>query len=198
MRLGIYGGTFNPIHNGHIHVLSGSQSQLNLDRLLLIPTCVPPHKQVERELAGDVDRLEMCRLAVQPYPWIDVDDREIRRGGLSYTSDTLRELKRDYPDAEMFLLMGSDMLLTLERWHESRAIAEMCTVVGFLRPPDTMEQFQACAAELRQKGWRVRLLDISPFRASSTEIRAGDFANLPPAVAAYIREHHLYQREANT
>ena len=198
MRLGVYGGTFNPIHNGHLHVLSGAKEQLGLDRLLLIPTCVPPHKRIHGQLAGDEERLAMCRLAVRDYPWVEIDDREIRRGGLSYTSDTLRELLRDYPGAELFFLAGSDMFLTVDRWHESGEIARMCTVAGFLRPPDTSEQLRQCAERLSASGWSVRLLDIPPYEASSTEIRAGDTSCLPEAVAAYIRAHHLYTQEANT
>ena len=195
MRLGVYGGTFNPIHNGHLHVLSGAEKQLGLDRLLLIPTCVPPHKTVSGQLAGDDDRLEMCRLAVRDLPRVEVDDREIRRGGLSYTSDTLRELQKDYPGAELFFLCGSDMFLTVDRWHESGEIARMCTVVGFLRPPDTAEQLRLGAERLARDGWSVRLLDIPPYEASSTDARAGRTDFLPDSVAAYIKAHHLYSYE---
>ena len=197
MRLGVYGGTFNPIHNGHLHILSGAKAQLGLDRLLLVPTCVPPHKR-SSELAGDEDRLAMCRLAVQDYPWVLVDDREIRRGGVSYTSDTLRELSCDYPGAELFFLAGSDMFLTIERWHESEVIARLCTVVGFLRSPDTPEMLRQCAGRLTKAGWRIRLLDVPPVEASSTEIRAGGTTGLPSAVGEYIRAHKLYSHEANT
>ena len=196
MKLGVYGGTFNPIHNGHLHVLTGVQERLRLDRLLLIPTSQPPHKRA-KSLASEEDRLAMCRLAVTDMDWITVDDREIRRGGLSYTSDTLRELHRDYPGSEIYFITGSDMFLTVDNWHESEQIARMCTVVGFLRNPDTMEMLERKAETLTAQGWKVLLMDLPPMDASSTEIRAGQFELLPDPVAEYVRQHHLYPQEEN-
>lgn len=112
-RLGVFGGTFNPIHNGHLRLLQGAREALELDRVLVIPTKQPPHKRPQ-QLASDEDRLAMCRLAVEGLSGVEVSDLEIRRGGLSYTADTLAELRRRYPDSTLYLLVGGDMFLTID------------------------------------------------------------------------------------
>ena len=111
-RIAMFGGTFNPIHNAHINLALAFIKKLKLDKLLLIPTGVPPHK-TDLDIIYGEHRLNMCRLAVQDYKKIEVSDIEVKRGGKSYTADTLRQLKEIYPDSEFFVIMGADMYMTL-------------------------------------------------------------------------------------
>ena len=119
MRTGVFGGTFNPVHNGHIHLARTYFDALRLDRMLVIPTCLPPHKPGE-QLADGADRLAMCRLAFDGLPGFEASDIELRRGQKSYTVDTLEQLAKEYPDDGFYLIMGSDMFLTLTGWREWR------------------------------------------------------------------------------
>ena len=171
-RIAIFGGTFNPIHNGHLHIAQQFEKQLHVQRLLFIPTFVPPHKQIS-DLAPAEDRLEMCRLACLGTSY-EVSDLEIRRGGPSYTADTLAELKQNNPGTELYFITGEDMFLTLE--------------------------LHAYAKRLAAHGARVILLNIDYLPVSSTMVRdavrqgRSIDALVPPRVAHYIQENGLYQR----
>ena len=132
MRLGIFGGTFNPPHMGHIRLVTAIADKLQLDRVLIIPASVPPHKHV-LNLARSRDRFEMCRLSFEGDRRFSVSDTELRRVGKSYTYDTLCEIKREYPDAELFLIVGSDMLATFDEWYRYHDILMMCTLCAASR-----------------------------------------------------------------
>ena len=120
MRIGIYGGTFNPIHRGHLTAARAAMDALGLDRLLLIPASVPPHKALPQGSADAADRLEMAALAcAQLGPVAQALDIELHRTGPSYTVDTLRQLRMEHPEDELWLLMGTDMFLSLERDRKS-------------------------------------------------------------------------------
>ena len=123
LRIGIYGGTFAPIHNGHVEAAKAFMEQMKLDYLFVIPTCLPPHKQVD---ASDdpLYRLRMCELAFRGIDGVVISDVEIARGGRSYTYDTLVELSR--PDARLFLLCGTDMVLTFDKWYRFEDIFKLC------------------------------------------------------------------------
>lgn len=127
MKTGIYGGTFNPIHNGHLHIVEEFRRGLGLDRVLLIPTRVPPHKAAP-DLASAGERFAMCRLAAQGKPWLELSDIEMRREGKSYTAETLEELSVLYPQDQFYLLMGEDMFLTLGRWYRPETIFSLASV----------------------------------------------------------------------
>ncbi len=199
MRLGVYGGTFNPMHAGHVHILREMIRRLSLDRVLVIPANVPPHKQAE-DLADGAHRLAMCRLAaeeVREAP-VEVSDLELQRTGPSYTADTLEELHRRYPEDKLFLLMGEDMFLTVEHWVRAREIMSLCTLCACPRS-DSMEALRAKKRQLEAEfSARCVLEDVPYHPASSTEIRArlraGEpLTGLAPAkVEAYIRAHGLY------
>ena len=123
MRIGIYGGSFSPVHNGHVAAAKAFMEQMWLDLLYIIPAGIPPHKQ----LKGDVNawqRLKMCELAFQDVDGVLISDIEIRREGKSFTVDTLRAFARE--EHRLFLLMGTDMLLTLDSWRESEEIFRLC------------------------------------------------------------------------
>ena len=128
-KIGIYGGTFNPIHHGHLHILRQFMEQLSLNRAILIPDRVPPHKPAH-DMAPAEDRLAMCRLAVKDMEGVTVSDMEMKRQGKSYTADTLRELKIQFPEDELFLLMGEDMFLTVDHWYQPDVIFRCATLAG--------------------------------------------------------------------
>ena len=133
MRVGIYGGTFSPVHNGHVAAAKAFMEQMWLDILYVIPTGVTPHKDMKGN-ATAADRLEMCRLAFEGVEGVIVSDLEMRREGKSYTVDTLRELYD--PDGRLFLLMGTDMLMTLDKWREPDEIFRLCYPVYVRRETD--------------------------------------------------------------
>ena len=122
-RVGIMGGTFNPPHNGHVHAARQAMAAMQFDRLLLIPDNVPPHKTMPHGSADGEQRLEMTRLMAREIPGAEACDMELRRGGRSYTADTLRALQRALPEAELFLIIGTDMLLTLDNGASRRHCA---------------------------------------------------------------------------
>ena len=197
-RLGIFGGTFDPIHRGHLHLAREFFQRLELDSLLLVPTKRPTHKSAPH-LADAQHRLAMCRLAVEPFGYA-VSDIEVNRDAASYTVLTLQEIGRQYPGWELFFLMGEDMFWTVERWKEPEKIfrlAQLC-VAPRSREEDGMERLSAYAEELRRKGARVRIEPIPYFPVSSTDVRkalendGGLEGLVPPAVESYIRVHQVY------
>lgn len=199
MKIGIYGGTFSPPHNGHVNAARMFAAAESLDKLLIIPTFIPPHK-TETSAVPAEERLEMCRLAFTDDNF-DVSDIEVRRKGKSYTFDTLTELKEMYRSDDFYLLCGTDMLLSFEKWYRFADILSMCTVVCMRREENAetgvklaekiVELKEQCAAD-------VRLIDAPPLEVSSTEIREklsrGENVNdlLPMDVYRYIKEKGLY------
>ena len=198
LRIGIYGGTFGPPHLGHVRAAEEFFKQMELDLLYIIPTAVPPHKQVD---AGDDPRhrLAMCELAFGNMPRVIVSDMEIARGGKSYTVDTLRTLYAE--DRRLFLLMGTDMMLTLDRWREPEEIFRLCYPIYMRRENDPIIEGQIIAKNnLYQEkyGKIVRRVPMSFVDISSTavreRVRAGEDITdvVPEAVAAYIKKEGLY------
>ncbi len=201
MNIGIYGGTFDPPHWGHITAARAAMEQLKLDRLVLIPDRVPPHKALPEGSASPEQRLEMAALATAELGRrAEVSDRELRRSGPSYTSDTLAELRREYPEDTLWLLMGSDMFLSLQTWHAPERIMELASIAPFSREAaDESETFAAQKARLeREYGAQIRIVQNPEVRElSSTEVRAALAAGrgsdlLPPAVYGYVLREHLY------
>jgi nicotinate-nucleotide adenylyltransferase len=195
VRLGLLGGSFDPIHAGHIAVAEAALRLRHLDRVLLVPAGQAPHKA--RGGAPFEHRLAMTRLAAEGHPGLDVLDLEGRREGPSYTVDTLRELRRLHPGAELELLVGADMLEDLPRWREAAEVVRLVQVVGFGRPgasPDGARQAFDKAFGPGRHAW----LDLEPADISSTEIRrrlgAGEAVQglLDPRVEAYTRKNGLY------
>src|SRR5215207_7346871 len=134
MRLGLFGGSFNPIHYGHLGMARDAREKLQLDRVLFIPTGDPPHKQ-EGALAPANDRYEMVRLAITGEPSFDLSDVELRRTGKSYSIDTVRQLRRQYhPSAELYFLIGLDAFLDFPSWREPLALLQACRFVVISRP----------------------------------------------------------------
>ncbi len=186
MRLGIFGGTFNPIHLGHVVLAETAREVLRLDRVLFIPTGQPPHKAVRGVLPGPV-RLAMIRQAIRGQPAFAASDLELRRSDVSYSIETVRLLHRRFQDARLFLLIGADMLAV--RWVAWKEIKRLCTVAVVRRP--------GAAPRRREAG--VTWLAMPQIDISSSDIRrrlrAGRSIRylVPPAVERYIRQHRLYR-----
>ena len=197
MRIAMLGGTFDPIHNGHLELARGFARRLSLDQVILMPTAIPPHK-VKTSMAPPDKRLHMCRLAVQDDPLFTVSDWEIARGGASFTVDTLQALTAAQPQAEWFLITGADMFLTLGSWWRFADIARMATLCAAPRDAQNAAQLRAYAAELEQQGARCVVADLPLMPVSSTALRkalaAGEDTSrwLPAPVADYIAREGLY------
>lgn len=201
MNIGIYGGTFDPPHWGHITAARAAMEQLKLDRLVLTPDRVPPHKALPEGSASPEQRLEMAALATAELgKRAEVSDRELRRSGPSYTSDTLAALRREHPEDTLWLLMGSDMFLSLQTWHAPEEIMALARIAPFSREAeDESAAFAAQKARLeRAYGAQIRIVQNPEVRElSSTEVRAALAAGrgsdlLPPAVYGYVLREHLY------
>ncbi len=199
-RIALFGGTFDPIHNGHIVLACELVARLKLDRVVLMPTFVPPHK-IKVQMAPAIDRVEMCRLACTPYPELTVSELEINRRGASFTVLTLEELHRQVPEAELFLLVGADMFLTLGTWHRFADISKLATLCAVPRDDVPASALRDYAAELAELGARCVIEEIETPRLSSTDIRKRARAGqpldglVPAAVAAYIEERQVYAAE---
>ena len=198
-RIGIYGGTFNPPHIGHIQAAKQAVKALGLSKLLIIPAYAPPHKAVLPTNSPTAQqRLEMLRIAVANCPEIEVSDMELRREGVSYTVETVLALKRQYPDGELVLLMGTDMFLTFESWMRWEEILQNAALGVFYRGDKGEKPAIARKKEeLEALGAKVTLVQNDVIAISSTQMRrllafrcAGEL--LPAGVLDYIRENRLY------
>jgi nicotinate-nucleotide adenylyltransferase len=195
MRSGILGGTFDPIHEGHLAAARVAMDCAHLDRVLFIPGALPPHRG---PAVADADqRLEMSRLATEGEPGFEVSDIEIRRGGKSFTADTVRELKRLHPDDELFLILGWDAARLFRSWHEPDVIRRLATVVVVRRPgtppPDTKLLQAAGLDPARTILCMGHTPDISG-SALREAIALGKpvSESLRPAVERYVAEQKLY------
>lgn len=197
IKTGVLGGTFNPPHIGHLSAAEHARQALGLDKVLFIPTNIPPHKVLPACSATTEQRCEMVRRMISPYPWAYFSDIEVSRGGPSYTVDTLRQLHRmGYED--LTLIVGTDMLLSFDQvWRAPREIARLAALAVVSRGIGDRRDLARKAKSLHDAlGARIRLIDCPVVEVSSTELRRGGaFDRLtPPAVAAYIAENRLYQQ----
>ena len=197
-RIGIYGGTFNPPHIGHLRAAQQAVEALKLDRLLLIPDRIAPHKDLPGNSATPQQRLEMLKIATEGHPKMEVCDIELNREGPSYTYVTVEQLRRQYPQAQLFLLMGTDMFFSFDTWREpERIVRNAALAVAYRGEKREREAVEEKKALLEAQGVQVHLLDNPVNAISSTQLRrllafqcAGSF--LPDGVEAYIREKKLY------
>jgi nicotinate-nucleotide adenylyltransferase len=198
VRIGILGGTFNPPHLGHLVCAQEAYLQLHLDRVMLIPAFIPPHKPVEEE-PGTAHRLELCRLAFErDESRFAVSDLEIRRAGTSYTVDTLQELHARAPENELYLIVGADIAAGLPKWREPERVLSLATLAVAERPGTEREAVERALGELRG-GERARFFDMPEIGVSSTMLRSRVREGLPirylttEAVAGYVSRHNLYR-----
>ena len=220
LKLGLLGGSFNPIHNGHLTIARLVRDRLRLDQVLFVPTGDPPHKR-DGSLAPAKDRYEMVRLALSDTPFFQLSDIEIRRTGKSYSIDTIRELQRQFGSStELYFLIGLDAFLDLPNWKEPIELLDACRFVVVPRPGQSFRSLanmpllpaldaqtltQLDAGTLSQfdivlpshRG--IICLPIPPCSISASEIRQGIRQRtmrvnmLPPPVESYILQHRLYQ-----
>jgi nicotinate-nucleotide adenylyltransferase len=189
MKLGIYGGSFDPPHNGHLIVAEYVRKELGLDTVLLVPSFVPPHKQ-ERELSSATHRLVMTRLALRGCAGLDVSDIELVRKGVSYTVDTLKELKYRFPGSELNLLLGTDNYIEFNQWKETGMIRELARLIVMSRP--------GSEASVGQEEGTI-FCQVPAIEISSTQIRErvrrGESVRylVPDAVRRYIEKNELYR-----
>ncbi len=195
-RIGIFGGTYDPVHLGHIRAAKQAIIQLGLSKLLMIPCFAAPHK--EGHFASAQERLAMLRLACQEESQIEVSDMEIVRGGVSFTYETVLQLRRDYPDAELILLMGSDMFLSFAQWKNPDVILENASLGVFGRGiPKERDAVAKKKQELEGLGASIYLLDNNVVDISSTQLRRmlifqGASPFLAEKVEAFIRTNGIY------
>ena len=215
-KLGILGGTFNPVHYGHLAAAEEIRDRLKLDRVLFIPSFIPPHKH-EEDVPPAVHRMEMVRLAVANNPAFEASDIEIRRGGRSYTVDTIESLQNVYPDAELYFITGLDSFLEIQTWHNWERLLSECRFVVLSRPGYGFSSlgrldFMKCAREdfpgfdrgvltqsvVRSGSFIIYIEMIPTFDISSTDIRMRMKEGrsikylLPEAVETYIIKNKLY------
>lgn len=201
MRIGIFGGTFNPPHLGHKRLAETMLKAARLDKILIMPTYTPPHKKGS-DLASEKDRLNMCRLLFKESRF-QVSDLEITRGGKSYTVDTIRELKKLYPDDELFLIIGSDMLLSFDRWYKFEEILENVTLCVATRENDiSAEDLLSYAKDkLKLDTEDIIISSVEAFVCSSTQVRnlikeeSDTEEILEKSVKGYIDMRKLYSDE---
>lgn len=200
-RIGVMGGSFDPLHSGHIIIAQDAIEHLDLAEVVFIPAAVPPHKQ-NREQVGGEQRFKMVEEALAKVPNCRVSDIEIKRGGVSYTIDTVQALLTEWPDAELVLIIGSDTVVDLHTWYRIDDLLELCEVATFLRPGE--EQIQSIRKKINLSKRQTEQLMNNVFHAhlieiSSTEIRmrvrSGKSIRsmVPPEVEEYIYEKGLYR-----
>lgn len=198
-RIGLFGGTFDPPHLGHLILASESQSQLELTRLLWTVTPDPPHKQ-DQSITPLEHRLAMVRLAIEDNPSFELSDVELSRPGPHYTIDTMKLLAEQNPDAEIVPIIGGDSLSDLPTWHQPKEILYTAHWVGVMRRPGEETNLQALEQELPGISSKIHYVDAPLLEIASSEIRNRIATGkpfryyLPEAVYEYIEKHHLYQQ----
>ena len=191
LRLGIYGGTFDPIHNTHLDIARAALNQTGLDKVLFVVAAAPPHK-LQGVFAGPEDRLAMVEAALQAEPRMEASRIELDRTGPSYTADTVEAFHREYPEAELYLIIGSDSALDLPRWREPGRILSLVHVLVVPRPG-----LSFCLAPPFTDSCQI--LDFAESPTASTDIRKRFAAGLetknllPPVVADFIESKGLYR-----
>ena len=201
-RIGIYGGTFNPPHIGHIQAAKQAVQALGLTKLLVIPDRIAPHKAMPGNSATPQQRLDMLRIALEDCPGIEVSNLELNREGPSYTFETILQLRETYPEAKLVLLMGTDMFLSFHTWRNPQIILDNAMLGVFYRgDKGEAAAIEAKKAEMEAAGAEVELVNNPVINISSTQMRrllafrcAGEF--LPEGVLDYIRENRLYDTRA--
>ena len=196
MRIGIYGGSFSPPHNGHIEAVKSFHKSIMLDKVLVIPTYIAPHKQTANTLSAE-QRLEMTRLAFEALDFVTVSDYEIRQKTVSYTANTLAHFATE---GELFFLCGSDMFLTLDSWYRPDLIFKHATIVLASRDSELNDDCLAKKEQYEQLyAAKITVLSNPVTKLSSTEVREAIRNRrpvdtmIPTAVETYIRKNHLYE-----
>ena len=198
-RIGLFGGTFDPPHLGHLILASEAQSQLELDRLLWILTADPPHKQ-EQQISPVEDRLAMVQLAIADNPAFELSRVELDRPGPHYTAETIQIIAEQNPGADLVPIIGGDSLRNLPTWHEPQKLVYACHWIGVMRRPDDKANLDELERELPGIRSKIHYVDAPLLEIASRDIRdriaQGKTVRyyLPQKVYEYIEGHHLYQQ----
>lgn len=198
MKTGIMGGTFNPVHNGHLILANTAYEMLGLDKVIFIPS---GNSYMKKNVLATKKRVEMVRLAIAQYPQFELSLVEAERQGNSYTSETLEYLTAKNPDTCYFFIMGADSLFQLETWRQPEKIFSLAKLVCAVRDDYNIDKIRQKGEQLRALGADIIYLDIPKIEISSTDIRAKVKKQLPikeyvpKEVADYIRQEHLYYEE---
>ena len=196
-RLGIFGGTFDPVHHGHLIIAEELADCLRLDRVLFLPAARPPHK-TDLEVSSDADRATMVELAVSGHPRFAVSYVDMSRSGLSYTADSLAILRREHPAATLYFLMGQDSLRDLPTWHDPNRIARQALLGVALRPSVTVD-VESIVRQVPDAAGRIELVDVPLIQIASRTIRERVRDGrpiryqVPGAVERYIGRRGLYR-----
>lgn len=187
MKIGILGGTFNPIHIGHLILAEEIREKIGLDKIIFVPTYLPPHKN-NTDIAPAWDRYRMIKLAIKRNPFFLVSDFEIKKDGLSYTIDTIKEFKKVYPQDDLYFLIGSDLLKYLDDWKDLPEILQMVKFIVATRPGYPLEKIPAYISTME-----IRAVDVSAFEVRQCIKNKKSFRYLvPEAVFRYINKNKLY------
>ncbi len=199
-KIGILGGTFNPIHNGHIEMASQAAKEFGLEQILIMPNNIPAYKNNE-EIVSAAHRYAMANLAAEAYPYMEASDLEIKREGITYTSDTLGILSEKYPDTRWYFIIGGDSLIHFDEWHEPGSILKLSALIVAVRDGISRDQieFQIDMLKSKYKYAEILIMDKVPVNVSSTEIRqcikSGKSISgmVPDSVIKYIMKNGLYK-----
>ncbi len=198
-KIGIIGGTFNPIHIGHLIIAEQAYDQFDLDKVLFMPANVPPHKRGE-DIESDRNRIEMVRLAIEDNPHFELSLVEMERDAISYTVDTLQLLTKEYPDTEFYFIMGGDSIASIEKWREPATIMNLCHLLACVRDELDDERLSDQISYLNDKyKSTIQKINIPMMDISSTLIRNRTKHQLsirymvPDKVMSYILRYHLYE-----
>jgi nicotinate-nucleotide adenylyltransferase len=187
MKIGILGGTFNPIHIGHLILAEEAREKLGLDKIIFVPAYLPPHKD-NADIAQACERLKMVSLATKGNKYFSVSDCEIKRDGRSYTIDTIREFKEKFPKDELYFIIGSDLLKYLAEWKDLVDIIKMVKFIAATRPGFALEKIPSYISTLA-----IRAVDVSGFEIRQAIKASKSFRYLvPDAVYRYILKRKLY------
>ena len=201
MKIGIMGGTFDPIHNGHLHLAQTALTQFDLDQIWFMPNGNPPHKKSETIKSTAEDRMKMTSLAIAPFPEFVLQPYEALRAEVSCSYQTMEHFSKIYPDDEFYFIIGADSLMAIETWIHPERIFPTCTILATYRNEvKTKEEMNRQIQYLSEKYHaKIRLLETPLMPVSSHELRAslqsGDSVSeyMPAAVCSYIKQHHLYR-----
>lgn len=212
MKIGIFGGTLNPIHFGHLRTAEEVREAFSLDKVLFVPSAFPPHKKKE-DMETPQQRIEMTRIAIEGNPYFDFSDMEVKRGGFSYSVDTVDEVKKRLPEAEIYFILGVDAFFEIDSWKECRRFLSLCNFIIATRPGYEKKSLgESLPLEVRSdfcydaakgyychsSGHSLNFLEVTLLDISSTDIRkrlkVGKSVKylIPERVEEYIRKNNLY------
>lgn len=199
-KIGIFGGTFNPVHKGHEITAVNFYNKYKLDKLMIIPSNIPPHKQIDVKITA-IQRFEMCEICFDKYKDYNmcVSDLEIKKDGISYSFDTLTDIKKIYESDRIYFLVGSDMFLYLEHWHKYSELLKLCVFVVAFRNNQDKQEVLDFREKFIKAGAEIELLENEPFQISSSELRGYIKNNnfdlekyISAEVLTYITERKIY------